>query len=120
MRQGGRSGVAPLLAGLLIFLSAGSCQKRETGKVWVMPADLACATDDDCTIRKMNFDCCCECDACASDQPFAISKRANTAWDARCAGAMCTMEACLDPAGHRVEDFRAVCVNHACERRAKG
>jgi len=117
---GRRPAVVPLLLLSVLCASAAGCRTSEAKTAWVMPADLACVTDDECTIRRTDLDCCCECDACAgSTGPFAISKRANAAWDARCAGAMCTMEACVEPVGRRVEDFRAVCVNQSCERRAR-
>jgi hypothetical protein len=112
---------------LVVFwlLAAGtSCRTPEAkGKtVWVMPADLACVDDADCTIRDADFECCCNCgDGCPpGTEPFAISKRAAATWSARCEGFICTMEACDAPPGKRVEDFRAVCVNRACERRPKG
>ena len=111
---------------LVVFslLAAGTaCRSPEprAKAVLVMPADLACANDDDCTIRNDDFDCCCDCGAgCPlGTEPFAISKRADAAWSARCHGVMCTGIACDDPAGKRIEDFRAVCVNQACERRPK-
>jgi hypothetical protein len=116
---GRRPAVVSLLLLSVLCASAAACRTSEAKKVWVMPADLACASDDDCTIRKAELDCCCECYACASTAPFAISKRANADWNARCAGAICTMDACEDPVGRRVEDFRAVCVNQSCERRAR-
>jgi hypothetical protein len=115
-----RSAVPSLFVASLLFAAAPvSCRTQEAKKVWVMPADLACAADDECTIRNADLGCCCECSACRTGEPFAISKRANAAWDESCAGAMCTMDACVDPVGRRVEDFRAVCVNHACERRTR-
>jgi len=110
---------------LVVFalLAAGTaCRSPEPrGKaVLVMPADLACSSDADCTIRDADLGCCCSCSACiGAAEPFAISTRANAVWEKDCAGAVCTMDACENPAGHRVQDFRAVCVNRACERRAK-
>jgi len=109
--------------GVLALLAVGTaCRSPEpkTKTVWVMPADLACDKDDDCTIRDADYGCCCSCHACrGAGEPFAISKRANARWEEACAGAMCTLDYCENPVGHRIEDFQAVCVNRACERRVK-
>ena len=102
---------------LLMVAAVLACAARAKPLTWVPPADLACERDGDCVVRDTTPGCCPSCDP--EVEPFAISARATAAWDAQCAGAMCTMEYCHNPNLPPASAFVAVCVNHVCERRAK-
>ena len=103
---------------LLTTAAVAGCAARTTPSVtWVPPADLACERDGDCVVRDTGQGCCPRCDP--DVEPFAISARANAAWNALCADAMCTMEYCANPNLPPASAFIAVCANHVCERRAR-
>ena len=106
---------------VLVTVAALACATPGGAKkVWVSADALHCNDDADCMIRTDDFGCCCSCSPChAGVHPFAISRRGSEAWDKQCAGAMCTMDDCTNPAIPTPDAFYAVCANHQCERRSK-